>query len=89
MQYFCFFVGYFWQFLLVFKKLAQRLPVRFFEAVFGLDSLEAPQRTTNTKIGHSSLLQENNVWAKKCIFSKIQKIRFFSFYIRTFANNVF
>jgi len=53
-----------------------------------LDSWRGSQLTTNTKkVTHPAL--RGKCLGEKCIFSKFEKIRFFSFYAKTFAKSIF
>jgi len=88
MQFFCLFISNIWQFSVILKKSASRLPATIFETLFGLDSWRGSQLTTNTKkVTHPAL--RGKCLGEKCIFSKFEKIRFFSFYAKTFAKSIF
>jgi len=71
--FFCLFANDIWQFPVSFKKSTSRLP--------------ESQLTTNAKrITHSCFARK--IFGRKMHFSKFEKIRFYSFYAKTFAKNV-
>jgi len=68
--------GNIWQFSVIFKNSASRLPVIIFETLFWLGVLE--RITTNNKHqkSHSSLLCGENIWAKNPFLQNLNKYDF-------------
>jgi len=73
---FCLFANNIWQFSVIFKKSASRLPVTIFETLLWLGLLA--RITTNQKHqkSHSSSLFGDNVWAKNAFFQILNKYDF-------------
>jgi len=78
-SFFCLFASNIPQLSVIFRKSTSRLPVTIFEALFGLDSLQGPQLTTNTKKVTHPCFVGKQCLGKKWISSKFETIRIFKF----------
>jgi len=85
---FCLFASNIWQFLVIFKKPASRLPVTIFETLFWLGVLERTTTNHKNQKSHSSLLCGENVWAKYAFFLNLNLYDFSVFALKPCQKHV-